>query len=209
MAEELPPPPADPPLPPKVPKPDLKTLREQYAEQIKDAKTFEPQGLTREEGKRYLDSEQGAQLLQELSAADPKASFSQVYERGLGMVRSGSDIPELRKISSPLVKIVPQGASVTPYSPYFTTMEHLDEAIASGKGLDEYLALPITSSAPTYDIYQISPLTQVDSPAVFVNKVAPTSELGGLVQHVGGATQYIVPNRSLWGSPIKIGSIGN
>src|SRR5690606_31707095 len=44
---------------------------------------------------------------------------------------------------------------------------------------------------------------------VFVNTVAPSSELGGHVTKPGGAEQVLVPDRSRYGDAVRIGSIGN
>jgi hypothetical protein len=53
---------------------------------------------------------------------------------------------------------------------------------------------------------QVSP----NNPAkIFMSKVAPTVELGGLVSRSGGATQYVVSNRSLRSHPTLIGTIEN
>ncbi|TWB26478.1 hypothetical protein [Nitrospirillum viridazoti] len=208
MVEEPPPPPADPPLPPKAPKPDLKTLRERYADRIKKGDTFKTLGVSEEEAEGFLDTEPGNRLLSELSKADPTASVKLIRDRAISMVQSGSGLPEMANMASPLVKIVPKGASISPYSPYFTTMENLNKATSSGKNLADYFGLPVSSGASVYDVYQISPKVGVDPPAVFVSKIAPTSELGGLVERSGGATQYIVPNRGLWDAPVPIGTIG-
>jgi hypothetical protein len=186
--------------------PDLAALRTTYAKEIDDVSTFETVGVDRAAADTYLSTPQGQKLISELSAADPSADMSKIYARAIDQLGSGSDVPELIQTSSPLIKIVPIGQTVSPYSPFFTTAADLDAASKSGMSLADYFGLPIKSEAPLYDIYQISPSIPAN---VFVSKVAPTNELGGLVSRQGGATQYIVPNRGNWSSPVHVGIIEN
>jgi hypothetical protein len=112
--------------------------------------------------------------------------------------------PVLQSINSPLVKIVPHGGEISAYSPFFTTKTEIDAALVEGKNMSDYFGLPMKSEARIYDMYEISPNS---SATVLVSKVAPTEELGGIVQKVGGATQHIVPNRSEWSVPRLIGIV--
>ncbi|MDE1150392.1 MAG: hypothetical protein PW843_27915 [Azospirillaceae bacterium] len=213
--EAPPPPPRDPPLPPKTveapkpPEPEIKSLKERFPKEVNDASTFRTLGVGEKGAAKYMATPEGQRLLSELSSADPMADEQTILRRATDLLRSGSNLPKMENTSSSLIKIVPQGEGVTPYSPFFTTEQGLKDAASSGKGLSDYFALPAKSDATLYDIYQISPKSSVDSPAIFINNVAPTSELGGLVQHPGGAIQYLVPNRGLWSNPVKIGTIGN
>lgn len=109
-------------------------------------------------------------------------------------------------MTTPLVKIVPQGQNVSRYSPFFTTMDELQSVKKSGQTLADRFGLPIKSEAPVYDIYKI---TSTSESKVFISKVAPTSELGGLVEREGKAIQYIVPSRSTWEPPVHVGTIEN
>jgi hypothetical protein len=109
-------------------------------------------------------------------------------------------------MDEPLVKIVPRGDSVSPNSPFFARQSAFEDAIARGHNLSEYFGLPIRSEAQVYDIHQIRPNGPTE---VFVNTIAPTSELGGQVTKPGGAEQLLVPNRRLYGDAVRIGSIGN
>jgi len=106
----------------------------------------------------------------------------------------------------PLVKIVPTGTSPTPYSPFWTKESNLGAAVNSGKNLSEHFGLPIVSEAASYDVYRITPKVPTQ---VFVNTVAPTSELGGLVTKPGGAEQSLVPNRRLFNDPVHVRTVGN
>jgi hypothetical protein len=205
----------DPPMPPPPPPTagrdapgsspaNPAALRRKYSAEIDSVSTFKTLGLDRAAADNYLETADGKQLLRELSAADPSADAAKIYARALDQLSSGSSAPVVQKISSSLVKIVPHGETVSPYSPFFTTPESLRAASESGKSLCDYFGLPMKSEAATYDIYQITP---TGSTTVFVSEVAPTSELGGLVQRSGGAFQYIVPNRSLWSSPTFLDTI--
>ncbi|MHA6129916.1 hemagglutinin repeat-containing protein [Pseudomonas fluorescens group sp. PF-1] len=186
--------------------PDLDTLRATHTAEIDSVSTFKTYGVDRRTADSYLSTFQGQQLLRELGAADPTADISKIYARAVDQLGSGSGTPKLLTTNSPLVKIVPQGQTVSPYSPFFTTAADLNAASKSGYSLADYFGLPVRSEAQLYDIYQISP----SGPAtVFVSKVAPTTELGGLVSRPGGAIQYVVPNRASWSLPTHIGTIGN
>ncbi|WP_456965985.1 hypothetical protein [Luteimonas sp. A649] len=126
--------------------------------------------------------------------------------RAIGQLRSGRELPRMEAIDEPLVKIVPRGDSVSPHSPFFARQSAFEDAIARGHNLSEHFALPVRSEAQVYDIHQIRPNGPTE---VFVNTVAPSSELGGRVTKPGGAEQYLVPNRGLYSDAVRIGSIGN
>ena len=105
-----------------------------------------------------------------------------------------------------LVKIVPHGASVSPYSPYFATVAAMKAACDSPLHLADSFAVPLKSEAATYDLYEIKPAKgEADS---FVSVVAPTSELAGLALRPGGAVQSLVPNRGTWSQPVLVGTVG-
>jgi uncharacterized Zn-binding protein involved in type VI secretion len=172
---------------------------------IENASTFKTYGLDRNAADKFLSTPDGELLLDELGRSDPTATPSQIYVRAVDQLSTGSNSPTVVKdTTSPLVKIVPQGKTVSEFSPFFTTPEELRSAAASGKGLSDYFGLPLKSSASTYDVYKIVP----KAPAtVFVSKVAPTSELGGAVRNSGGGSQTIVANRNVWSAPVKVGTI--
>lgn len=184
----------------------LATLRTTYAAEIDSVSTFKTSGIDRATADHYLETAEGRELLSQLIAADPSADLSNIVMRAVGQLTSGSGAPKMLITNSPLVKIVPKGDGVSPYSPFFTTEADLKAASKSGYSLADYFGLPIKSDSPVYDVYKISP--SVPSP-VFVSKVAPTTELGGLMTRPGGATQYIVPNRGPWSAPELVGTIRN
>ncbi|NBV18704.1 hypothetical protein [Janthinobacterium sp.] len=182
-----------------MPPQDLDALRAVHAREINDLSTFKTAGLQRDAIDPYLDSAAGRQFLRELRAAD-------LYARAVEQLASGSTLPQLQAMSAALVKIVPHGQSVSPYSPYFTTSAQLQQVAGQCASLADCFGLPLKSEAPLYDVYQVMPKGTV---TVFVSQVAPTEELGGLVRRRGGAQQYLLPNRSLWSAPVLVGTIKN
>ena len=187
-----------------MPAQEIEALRAVHAREINDLSTFKTAGLPRQAIDSYLDSGPGQQFLRELRAADPAAPAETIYARAVEQLASGSTLPDLQAMSSALVKIVPHGQNVSPYSPYFTTSAQLQLASSQCASLADCFGLPLKSEAPLYDVYQIMPKGTVN---VFVSQVAPTQELGGLVRRRGGAQQYLLPNRNLWSAPVLIGTI--
>lgn len=178
----------------------------EIAAKIESVSTFKTLGLDNATAANYLQTASGKEMLNVMRAADPTADATTIYSRAMQTLSTGSTVPELRQVTSPLVKIVPEGQDVSAYSPFFATMDDVEAAAASGKSLADAFGLPIRSEAATYDIYQIAPKTPQ---SVFVHDVAPTSELDGAVLRSGGAPQYLVLNRSAWSEPVLLGSIAN
>ncbi|MNO77752.1 hypothetical protein D3C76_688720 [compost metagenome] len=52
-------------------------------------------------------------------------------------------------------------------------------------------------------------MTPLKPTEVFVSKIAPTTEFGGSIDRVGGALQYLTPNRNEWSTTKLIGTIDN
>lgn len=181
-------------------------IKAQHATDVAETRTFRTLGVSEQAAIEYLDSQEGARYIQMLMDADPSAPAGRIAERAIDQITSGREIPRMETIDDPLVKIVPRGESVSPYSPFFARQSAYDDAVGRGLNLSEHFALPIRSEAQVYDIYQIRPNGPTE---VFVNTVAPTSELGGRVTKPGGAEQYLVPNRGLYSEAVRIGSIGN
>ncbi|WP_439870900.1 DUF6861 domain-containing protein [Pseudomonas syringae] len=131
---------------------ELDNMREHYAKQdadfvsndikLKQAKTFETQGLSQKEITNYLSTGDGQLYLDKLRAAAPDATTEEIFKRAVGQIGSGSTIPKTVLMDSPLVKIVPVGKEVTGYSPFFTTMEELQKASQSKSTLADFLAFP-------------------------------------------------------------------
>lgn len=183
-----------------------KYLKEKYAKDIEESRTFETKGLSEKEAKKFLKTEDGKQYIEKLQEADPSADYAEIRRRSISQIQSGSTLPVAHQTNSPLVKIVPKDGSVTPYSPYFTTEAQLRAAGASDKTLADHFGLPINSQADLYDIYKITPHGET---TVFTSRVAPTSELGGLVTQGGGAEQTLILNRAEWSDPVLVEKITN
>ena len=101
-----------------------------------------------------------------------------------------------------LVKIVPEGGSVSGYTPYFTTQAELEKALESGENLADVFGLPRASESLSYSVFQIQATASTD---VFVSVVAPTVE--GSIERSGGALQYIIPDRGQWSNPVFLRDI--
>ncbi len=185
--------------------PDLTQLRQRYASEISSVSTFKTHGFDKGSADRYLAGPEGRELLQAVSEADHQAAPEVIYARTLDMVLSGSTAP--RRVPAPpvLVKIVPKGQQVSPYSPYFTLPAQLAVLNEQQRCPADALALPVKSEAEEYDVYQITPLSAAAS--VFVSDVAPTVELDGKVSHAGGASQFLVPDRTQRSVPVLVGKI--
>jgi hypothetical protein len=183
-----------------------KNLKDIYPEEIKKVSTFKTIGMSTSEAEAYLSTEEGMIYIEELMHADPSASVRVIQDRAIGQLTSGIAPPKIVSTTEPLFKIVPEGEKVSDYSPFFTTESDLKAAQSSGKTLADYYGLPIKSEADVYDVYKIMPNS---SSTIFQSTVAPTSELGGIVERAGGATQSVVPNRSNWSNPTLVGKLPN
>ncbi len=106
-----------------------KEMREFYAQQDPKfvavekqrelAKTFKPVGLSDQQVDDYLLSAEGQKYSAKLIAADPTLTAEALYNRALNQIASGSTVPVTTRMSTPLVKVVPQGAEgISDYSPF-------------------------------------------------------------------------------------------
>jgi hypothetical protein len=181
-------------------------LRQQHEAEIVRATTLETHGISKDAAVEYLRSPEGRIFRQRLIEADLNASASKIDERAIEQLTSGRELPRMEVINEPLVKLTAAGADVSPYSPFFARRAVIDEAFASGKSLHDYFGLPAKSESVRYRIDEARPLAPTE---VFISRVAPTSELNGLVIRDGGAEQVLVPNRRLFTDARLIGYIDN
>ena len=170
-------------------------LKQRNAEAVGKANSFSTHGVSPDEARKYLRSPEGIKYLTRLTEADPDLPANQLQERAIGHITAGRELPRMETIDEALVKIVPNGNTPSPHSPFWAKEADLDAAVVEGKNLSQHFALPVASEARQYDVYKITPKTPTE---VFINTVAPTSELGGQVTKPGGATQYLTPNRNLY-----------
>ena len=171
-------------------------LKQQFDKKtVQEALSFKTQGVSRQAALDYLETPEGKLYRQKVMDAAPDTPLSKLNDRAISQITSGRELPRMETLNEPLVKIVPKGAEPTPYSPYWAKEADLDAAVKEGKNLSQHFALPVNSESKQYDVYKITPKAPTE---VFVNTVAPTSELGGQVTKPGGATQYLTPNRKLY-----------
>ena len=184
-------------------------LKPQYAAVIPEGDTFKPQGISEQAALEYLKTDEGAMYYWRVAqAAEPSLRPDQMSDRAINQLMSGRELPRMEIIGTDetLVKFVAEGSSPTSYTPYWARESHANAAIAQGMNLSDYFGLPIGSEAPSYGMYRITPKMPTQ---VFINTVAPTSELGGLVTKSGGAEQVLIPNRQLFNEPVYVRAVDN
>ena len=178
--------------------PDLTpdALKRQYDERsLTEARTFETKGVSRQAALDYLETPEGRLYRQRLIEASPDTPVSEIRRRAVNQITSGRELPRTETLDEPLVKIVPKGKESSPFSPFWAKEADLNAAIQEGRNLSHHFALPVASESPQYDVYRITPKAPTE---IFVNMVAPTSELDGQVTKPGGARQVLTPNRQLY-----------
>ncbi|WP_338860674.1 hypothetical protein [Mycetohabitans rhizoxinica] len=155
-----------------------------------------------------MQSPQAQALIREIRIGNPGMSEERVTEIAQRYMRSGANLPQMGTAApgATLVKVVPKGDSISPYSGYWMSLEQA-RAITTmtPEQAGRVLGLPAAQAANMMskgvDYYVITPKAGV-APNVFVSEVAGT--LQGMVTMPGGAQQVIVPNRGQWIEPFKI-----
>ena len=157
-----------------------------------DGELFQAQGLSRSDLPQSLVDD----MIDASSA--PPAFIDEAVD---GVIKAGSDIPITKAFSQgdELFKIVPKEGGVTEFSPYWLTKAEWDN-VKDLSNMEQKLGLPIGSHAVEYDVYKI---TANQTGNVFESTIAPTLQDG--FETIGGATQTLVLDRSLWSTPVKIG----
>lgn len=184
-------------------------LKQQHTASIASSDTFIPQGVSRQAALDYLKTDEGAMYWWRVAeTAAPNVTSSMITDRAVDQIKSGLDLPRMETIDTrcALLKFVPEGSNPTSYSPFWARESAVNAVIAKGGNISDALALPIGSEAPRYGVYRIT--AQVPT-QIFVNTVAPTSELGGLVTKNGGAEQVLVPNRQLYHQAVYVKAVDN
>ena len=147
-------------------------------------------------------------LVAEIKVASPALTDARASEIAAGIIGSGTSLPTVSTAApgSILVKVVPKGDSVNPYSPYWMSPEQA-RAIAAMAPAEAGVALGLPASqaaqifANGMDFYAISARPGL-SARVFVSDVAPTIQ--GTHTTAPTARQVIVPNRSAWSPPVQV-----
>ena len=149
---------------------------------------------------------EGRELMEELARVNPNLSNNKIRELAKEQLASGKEIPIVRaaKPNETLYKVAPKGDDVSGYTPYFMSKKQLDALKENPGNIPDTMGLPKSSEAVKYDVYQIKP-KEGKTPKVFDSKVASTTE--GQITRKGGGNQTIVPNRSDWTTPQKVGEI--
>lgn len=150
-------------------------------------------------------------MMAEARLASPTATSTDIQRRVTEWLESGRTMPTpaTAQPSSILIKIVPKGDQVSPYSPYWFTPEQA-RAIArmTPEQVGQVLGLPASQAARIInggaDYYAITPRAGA-TPRVFVSDIAPTTQ--GAYVTAPNAEQVIVPNRTLWNVPMQIDPI--
>ena len=185
-------------------------LRTEHMDSIARSDTFEPQGVSKQAALEYLNStDEGAMYWWRVAEGfKPGTPSEDITKRALGQLMTGLELPRMETLGTDeaLVKLVAEGSTPTSYTPFWMRKSQLNAAIAEGRNLSDYFGLPVGSEAPHYGVYEMR--AEV-SAQVFINTVAPTSELGGLVTKSGGAEQALVPNRQLFHEPVHVRTVDN
>ncbi len=110
-------------------------------------------------------------------------------------------------VTDALYKVVPADSPIGTQSAYWMTADELRALQQNPAAIPDRLALPNGSASTRWDIYAIRPN---EGAVVFTSQVAParvTLQDGTVINRVGGGQQVIVPNRTLFSPPIKIGGL--
>ncbi|MDQ5880396.1 MAG: filamentous hemagglutinin, partial [Pseudomonadota bacterium] len=161
-----------------------------------------------------MQTPQAKALIAEYQAAGVSSQLSEDLAKGV--LQTGQSLPTVRTAAAneELIKVVPKSAmaddGVSKVSPYFMTRAEYDVlSKLSPAEIGQHLGLPaeqsIRGAQLGFEVYSITPKPGA-VPKVFTSTVAPVEQ--GAYTAVGGAQQTIVPNRSLWTDPNRIGSIG-
>jgi hypothetical protein len=184
-------------------------IKRQYADQILKGNTFKPQGISEKAALTYLDTDDGAIYWSQVAEGFPPDTDSKfITERAVNQLKSGLELPRMETIGTDevLVKFVAEGFEPSGFSPYWARESAGNAAVEAGKNISQFYGLPISSEAPRYGMYRITPRFPTQ---VFITTVAPTSELDGLVTKSGGAEQALVPNRQLFNDPVLVRLVDN
>lgn len=155
-----------------------------------------------------MQTSQAKALIKEIQAGNPWMSNLDAAKYAKDYVESGAGIP-IEGVAAPgtiLIKVVPKGDSVSPYTGYWVSPQQaMSIAMMKPEQVWKILGLPATQAAKIQkngvDFYAITPKIG-STPTVFVSNISGTTQ--GLLTMPGGAQQVIVPNRNLWTTPTSV-----
>jgi filamentous hemagglutinin len=147
-------------------------------------------------------------LKSEIQAANPSLPQSAVERFAKEYIESGASLPQvgIAAQGTILVKVVPKGESVSPYTGYWMSPQQARViSTMTPEQVGQVLGLPSAQAANILkngmDVYAIMPKAGA-TPNVYVSNVASTTQ--GVVTMPGGAQQVLVPNRSMWTTPTQV-----
>jgi hypothetical protein len=155
-----------------------------------------------------MATSQAQALVMEIKTASPGLSNLMATNIAKEIIESGVNLPQSGVAASGtvLIKVVPKGAAVSEFSPYWMTPAQASRiATLPPEQVGQLLGLPAAQSASMLrnglDFYAISPSTGVQ-PKIFVSQIAPTTQ--GVLVTAPNAQQVIVPNRNQWTRAVQI-----
>ena len=132
-------------------------IKNQYDEKtIAEAKTFKTHGVSELDADAYLNTSDGKLYFKRLREFDQNSSFDDLYDRAVGQIRSGTDLPRMEIMNEPLVQLVPAGGKPPSDSMPFWIKE-ADFQAASNAGYDLFLHFGLPIKSENYDVYRITP----------------------------------------------------
>ena len=162
---------------------------------------------------QVMQTSQAQAIAREYMAAGVSENFAKDLTADLILTGKALPIPTTVGQGFELVKVVPRTTSggdvVSSHTPYFVTRQEFDNlSLLSFDQIAQRLGLPaeqgLRGTQLGFDVYAIVPKNGV-TPKVFASEVAPIQQ--GSYVATGGAQQILVPNRSAWTDPVKIGAI--
>jgi filamentous hemagglutinin len=161
---------------------------------------FTPNGLAPTSD--IMRTPQAQSLIKEIQGGSPGLSDAVAKNIAQEIIQSGSTLPraEVASANSILIKVVPKGAGVSDFSPYWMTADQAKTiASSTAEQAAQILGLPAAQAGQMLkngmDFFAISPKLGA-RPTVFVSKIAATTQ--GAYATAPTAQQVIVPNRALW-----------
>jgi hypothetical protein len=185
-------------------------------ESILKTDTFKPVGLGNRKAKLLIEKEMGQRALLRIKKANPikPGENAKLYERRMrnyvkDQLKTFADVPTelVLRPGDKLYKLVPEGANVSGFSPFFATESQMKAWRASNKSPADFFGLPLASHADSYTEFVMK---AEETTVVLVGKIAPTSQVipgpSGAIEVLttGGGGQAVVSNRSAFSSPVAL-----
>jgi filamentous hemagglutinin len=161
---------------------------------------FTPNGIV--PTPEIMGTPQAQSLIKEIQGGSAGLSDAAAKNIAQEIIQSGANLlrPEGSSTGNVLMKVVPKGAGVSEFSPYWMTVEQARIiANSTPEQAAQILGLPAAQAGQMLkngmDFFAISPKSGMQ-PTIFVSNIAKTTQ--GTYATAPTAQQVIVPNRSLW-----------